>query len=62
MTIRDLKYIIEQFEEDDNIFEDTEVVLRIDDSWYESMDVIITDHNGSADQFVIETRTTRTEN
>lgn len=59
MTIGDLKYIIEQFEEDDNIFEDTEVVLRIDDSWYESMDVMITDHNGSADQFVIEARTIR---
>ena len=62
MTVGDLKYIIEQLEEDDNISKDTEVVFRINDSWYESMDVIATDHNGSADQFVIEARTTRTEN
>lgn len=59
MTIGDLKYIIEQFEEDDNISEDTEVVLRVDDSWYESMDAMVADHNGSADQFVIEARTIR---
>jgi hypothetical protein len=59
MTIGDLKYIIEQFEEDDDIFDDTEVVIRVHDNWYESMDVLVTDHNGSADQFIIEARTTR---
>jgi hypothetical protein len=58
MTVGDLKYIIEQFEGDDDIFDDTEVVIRVHDNWYESMDVLVTDHNGSADQFVIEARTT----
>lgn len=58
MTVGDLKYIIEQFEEDDDIFEDTEIMIRVHDNWYESMDVMIANHNGSADQFIIEARTT----
>lgn len=59
MTIGDLKFIIEQLEEDDDICENTEVMLRVYNTWYEAMDITITDHHGSADKFVIEARTTR---